>query len=133
MSHESLVSIVMGLYNPNKKLLRKSISAILNQSYKNIEIIIIDDGMNEEDSLFLKNLTINKENFFIYKNAKNLGLTKSLNIAISKSNGDYIARNDADDVSNKYRIEIFIQLNKFLCSFYAFMKRNSMFNTSIFS
>lgn len=105
MSHESLVSIVMGLYNPNKKLLRKSISAILNQSYKNIEIIIIDDGMNEEDSLFLKNLTINKENFFIYKNAKNLGLTKSLNIAISKSNGDYIARNDADDVSNKYRIE----------------------------
>ena len=105
MSDEILVSVVMSLFNPDKDLLKKSIEALSNQSYTNIEIIIIDDGMNKEEKFFLKNLLKGKENFFVYKNTKNIGLTKSLNLAISKSLGDLIARNDADDVSDEYRIE----------------------------
>ena len=105
MSDEILVSVVMSLFNPDKPLLKKSIESLSNQSYANIEIIIIDDGMNAEDIFFLKSLIEGKENFFVYKNIKNIGLTKSLNIAISKSNGELIARNDADDISDKNRIE----------------------------
>tara|TARA_B100000989_G_scaffold102274_1_gene74778 strand:+ start:2398 stop:3246 length:849 start_codon:yes stop_codon:yes gene_type:complete len=105
MSDEILVSVVMSLFNPDKPLLKKSIESLSNQSYTNIEIIIIDDGMNAEDIFFLKSLIEGKENFFVYKNIKNIGLTKSLNIAISKSNGELIARNDADDISDKNRIE----------------------------
>ena len=105
MSNEILVSVVMSLFNPDKPLLKKSIESLSSQSYTNIEIIIIDDGMNADDIFFLKNLIEGKENFFVYKNIKNIGLTKSLNIAISKSNGELIARNDADDISDKNRIE----------------------------
>ncbi|MAD47910.1 MAG: hypothetical protein CMQ53_00995 [Gammaproteobacteria bacterium] len=105
MSDEILVSVVMSLFNPDKPLLKKSIESLSSQSYTNIEIIIIDDGMNAEDIFFLKSLIEGKENFFVYKNIKNIGLTKSLNIAISKSNGELIARNDADDISDKNRIE----------------------------
>jgi len=105
MSDEILVSVVMSLFNPDKPLLKKSIESLSSQSYTNIEIIIIDDGMNADDIFFLKNLIEGKENFFVYKNIKNIGLTKSLNIAISKSNGELIARNDADDISDKNRIE----------------------------
>lgn len=105
MSNEILVSVVMSLFNPDKPLLKKSIESLSSQSYTNIEIIIIDDGMNAEDIFFLKSLIKGKENFFVYKNIKNIGLTKSLNIAISKSNGELIARNDADDISDKNRIE----------------------------
>lgn len=105
MNDEILVSIVMSLYKPDKELLRKSIEAISDQSYSKIEIIIIDDGLSNEENLFLKKLIQDKKNFFIYKNPKNLGLTKSLNIGISKSKGELIARNDADDISDKQRIE----------------------------
>ena len=61
--------------------------------------------MKQFQNLFLKKLIQDKKNFFIYKNPKNLGLTKSLNIGISKSKGELIARNDADDISDKQRIE----------------------------
>ena len=105
MNDEILVSIVMSLYKPDKELLRKSIEAISDQSYSKIETIIIDDGLSNEENLFLKKLIQDKKNFFIYKNPKNLGLTKSLNIGISKSKGELIARNDADDISDKQRIE----------------------------
>ena len=105
MNDNTLVSIVMSLYKPDKELLKKSIEAISDQSYSKIETIIIDDGLSNEENLFLKKLIKDKKNFFIYKNSKNLGLTKSLNIGISKSKGDLIARNDADDISDKQRIE----------------------------
>ena len=105
MNDKILVSIVMSLYKPDKELLRKSIEAISDQSYSKIETIIIDDGLSNEENLFLKKLIQDKKNFFIYKNPKNLGLTKSLNIGISKSKGELIARNDADDISDKQRIE----------------------------
>ena len=100
-----LVSIVMSVYKPDLPLLKKSINSILSQTYKNIEVIIVNDGMDSQSEQFLENVVERKTNTFLIKNETNLGLTKSLNIAINSAKGILIARNDADDVSNPHRIE----------------------------
>lgn len=98
------VSILMATYNPIEKLLYKSIDSIINQTYKNIEIIIVDDGSNVDiKELILKKFEL--QNIIFIKNSENKGLTKSLNIGLKKCSGDYIARFDDDDMMDKTRIE----------------------------
>lgn len=80
-----------------------AVKSILNQSYKNFEFIVIDDASTDKTSRYLKNLKDKRVK--IFRNKKNLGLAKSLNIAISKSKGAYIARMDSDDISNPLRFE----------------------------
>lgn len=100
------VSIIMGIYNiPSKEILKMSIDSILNQTYKNIEFIIIDDGSTNETLNWAKQLTKNDNRVLLRKNEKNLGLTKSLNIGLKLSTGKYIARMDGDDYCELDRIE----------------------------
>lgn len=101
------ISIIMSVYNENEKELKESIESILNQTYKNIEFIIIIDNPSNN---IIKNL------IFYYKtkdkrikvilNRQNIGLAFSLNKGIKNSSGKYIARMDADDISLKDRLEI---------------------------
>lgn len=101
---EHLISVLMSTYNETKEELDLSISSILLQSYRNIELIIIDDNPQNE---MLKNYLngIQDDRVHIYYNEDNLGLVKSLNKALSYANGDIIARMDADDISLPYRLE----------------------------
>ena len=98
-----LVSVIMSVRNAHKTL-EKSINSILDQTYSNYELLILDD-YSTDDTLQILNKFKNRENIKIFQNEKNLGLTKSLNILIEKSNGTLIARQDADDYSHKERIE----------------------------
>ncbi|WOE70113.1 glycosyltransferase [Hydrogenimonas thermophila] len=100
---EPLVSVIMSVYN-DSKFLNESIESILNQSYKNFEFIIVNDG-SSDSSLNVINEYAKKDNRIVVIDQKNKGLTKSLNIAIKKSNGDFIARMDADDISCKNRLK----------------------------
>ena len=102
MNDKSLVSIVISCYNSGEYI-DECLESIFNQTYKNFEILIVDDG-SKDDTLQKINKFKNKKNIFIYSH-KNQGLTKSLNFLISKSNGDWIARIDADDVWNKFKLE----------------------------
>lgn len=99
-----LVSVVLSVYN-DSLFLKKTINCILNQSYKNLELIIIDDGSNKNTKLILAEFSMSNKKVRIIKNQYNLGLTKSLNIGIKKAKGKYIARHDSDDFSFKLRIE----------------------------
>lgn len=100
------VSVIMGIYNiPSEEILKKSIESILNQTYKNIEFIIIDDGSNNETYSWAMNLTKDDSRVILRKNEKNLGLTKTLNIALGLATGDYIARMDGDDYCTYDRLE----------------------------
>ena len=100
------VSIIMGIYNiPSKDILKKSINSILNQTYKNIEFIIIDDGSKNDTYKWAKELTENDKRVILKRNEKNLGLTKTLNKALSLATGKYIARMDGDDCSELNRIK----------------------------
>jgi glycosyltransferase EpsE len=97
-----LISVIMGVYNAEASI-KNSIESILGQSYSNIELLILDDGSNDE-TYEICNATKDKR-LKLYRNNKNIGLTKSLNKLISLAGGEFIARQDADDVSRKYRLE----------------------------
>ena len=98
-----LVSVIMSVRNAHKTL-EKSINSILDQTYSNYELLILDD-YSTDDTLQILNKFKNRENIKIVQNEKNLGLTKSLNILIKKSNGTLIARQDADDYSIKKELK----------------------------
>lgn len=102
-----LVSVIMSEYNTDQKLLINSINSILNQTYENIEFIIIDDCGKNDLKKILSN--INDKRIVYYKNEKNSGLVYSLNKAISISKGKYIARMDTDDFSYPNRLEIEVE------------------------
>ena len=80
-------------------LLKNSIKSILNQTFQDFELLIIDDFSSDKTGDVLKQFELSDSRIKTYKNDSNLGLTKSLNKLISFSKGDIIARQDADDTS----------------------------------
>ena len=96
------VSIIMSTYNTPEEFLKKSIDSILNQTYSNIEFIIVCDGNREEYEKIKK---INDNRIKVLLNDNNRGLPYSLNFAIENSTGDYIARMDSDDIAINDRIQ----------------------------
>lgn len=107
MFMEIKVSIIMGVFNSqSEKKLRNSIESILNQTFKNFEFIICDDCSTKE---FVKNVLdyyAQKDNRIVYiKNNENKGLAFSLDHCLKYAKGEYIARQDDDDISLPNRIE----------------------------
>lgn len=99
-----LISVIMSTYNESITEIQESVNSILNQSYSNIEFIIVIDNPNNIQ--LIKCLqAFDDPRIRIIKNKENIGLVKSLNKAISFSNGKYIARMDADDISELDRLE----------------------------
>jgi glycosyltransferase involved in cell wall biosynthesis len=94
----------MCVHNESLEYLRLSIGSICNQTYSNIEFIIIDDASNETCKNYLEELC-KPECIKLIHNAQNVGLTKSLNVGLLIAKGQYIARMDADDYSVPERIE----------------------------
>lgn len=101
-----LVSFIMGVYN-TKSLddLAASINSILNQTYKNIEIVICDDHSENGIWEFLQKNYGSTENITLIRNEKNMKLTYALNRCLQYVKGAYIARQDDDDYSEPDRIE----------------------------
>jgi len=105
------ITVLMSVYNGENHL-EEAIESILNQTFRNFEFIIIDDG-SEDKSLTIINNYYDKRISLLINN-KNIGLSASLNNGIKLSKGKYIARMDADDISLPERLE----------KQYNFMERN---------
>ena len=104
-NNEPLVSVIMSVYNTRKAFLHQAIQSIADQTYKNIEYIIVNDGSTlDETNEALENAASKYSNITLLYNEHNVGLTKSLNRAIACCGGKYIARMDADDISLADRI-----------------------------
>ena len=101
------ISVIMAVYN-HQNYVANAIESIINQTFKNFEFIIINDGSND-NSLNIINTYKKIDSRIIVINQKNVGLTKSLNVGINKSSAKYIARQDADDFSDLNRLQT--QLN----------------------
>ena len=100
----------MPVYN-SQEYIGQSINSILDQTYKNFELIIIDDGSTDNSKEICKNFS-KKDNRIIFIDDDHKGLTASLNKALEIAKGKFIARQDADDVSLPERFEK--QINWFL-------------------
>ncbi|MCI9613858.1 MAG: glycosyltransferase [Dorea sp.] len=101
-----MVSVLMSVYKEPLSYIRYSVDSILNQSYKDIEFIIIVDNPSNMDLITLLKEYEKKERCIkLFINEKNLGLTGSLNKALNYAQGEFIARMDADDISMPKRIE----------------------------
>ena len=117
MGSSTLVSVVMSVFN-GENTIDDSISSLINQSYKNIEILIMNDGSTDGTAEKLEKYEKNYSSIKLFKNTENIGLTKSLNILINAAEGEYIARQDADDTSDPNRIATQIEvINKYNLSF----------------
>lgn len=97
------ISVVMSVYNGEQHL-RESIESILNQTFTNFGFIIVNDGSTDASLEIIKGYDDAK--IRIINNEENIGLTKSLNKAIKEARGEYIARQDADDISLPNRLEL---------------------------
>lgn len=100
---DKLISCVIASYNTNDKYLIEAVTSILNQTYKKIELIVIDDGSDIPVNNVLSN--IKDSRLRIIRNTENCGVTYSRNRAMEYINGEYLAIMDADDVSDLYRFE----------------------------
>jgi len=98
------ISIIMPVYNAEKTIL-KTLNSVLNQSFKNWELIIVDDASIDNTITCLKK--INDERIIIIKNFKNQGPGICRDEALKKAKGKYIAFLDADDTWNTSFLEIY--------------------------
>lgn len=104
---ESLVSVVISAYN-HEKFVAECISSIISQTYKNIELLIIDDGSKDntyKEILKLKFACENRFENFYYATQKNQGFAKTLNKLIDQAKGAYIYIIASDDVAKPKAIE----------------------------
>jgi glycosyltransferase involved in cell wall biosynthesis len=103
MTESPLVSVVLPVYNSALHL-RESIQSILDQTYTNFELIILNDGSTDQSEEII--LSFNDARIHYVKNDNNLKLIKTLNIGFELAKGTYIARMDADDISIPDRLAI---------------------------
>lgn len=109
---DSLVSVIMPTYN-RAKYIGKAIESVLSQTYKNFEIIIIDDGSTDNTKEVLKNYLLDQRIKYIYQ--QNQKVSKARINGISNVSGKYIALLDSDDIwmdNNKLEKQInFLEKN----------------------
>lgn len=97
-----LVSVILPVYNA-EHYLKDAIDSIIGQTYKNLEIIIINDGSSDGSDKIIRSYSDKRIRYVC--NYPNKGLIDTLNIGFSLASGVYIARMDADDIALPVRIE----------------------------
>ena len=109
------ISIVMGVYNQkDHKAIEQAVDSIINQTIKNFEFLIYDDGSCKEEMIFLQELAKKDSRIHLIRGEVNKGLAYGLNQCLKQAKGTYIARMDADDISAKERLQIqkqFLDIN----------------------
>ena len=101
-----MISVILSVYNESTDFIKKSIMSILEQTYRNLELIIINDNPKRKELEMILSEYQNADKRVRYlKNKDNIGLVESLNKGIKYAQGEYIARMDADDIAVDRRLE----------------------------
>ena len=120
-----LVSVIMP-YFKKKEYVERSILSVINQTYKNLELILIYDDESMDDFEYISNICGKFKNIKIIKNIKNLGAGESRNIGIKSATGDLVAFIDADDYWYEEKLEKqinFLQKNNYKFIFCNYIKK----------
>src|SRR5690606_33629827 len=102
-----LISIALCTYN-GEKFLAEQLDSIVNQTYKNIEIIAVDDCSTDRTLTILQKYASKDVRVKVYSNKTNKGYSKNFEYAISLCTGDYIAVSDQDDIWVSDKLELLI-------------------------
>jgi glycosyltransferase involved in cell wall biosynthesis len=101
---EPLISVIIPVKNAGK-FVGAAIQSILDQTYKNWEMIVVDDGSTDETGKILKRFARKDPRIIVITQKESKGIGASLNLALTKSKGKFIARMDGDDISLPNRLE----------------------------
>ena len=97
------VSVLMSVYN-GQPYLSESIESILVQDFQDIEFLIVDDCSTDDSLATIEEAAARDCRIRVLRNEQNIGLTKSLNRGLSEARGEFVARIDADDISDAARL-----------------------------
>ena len=109
MKNNPLISVIMPVYNTPKDFFIPAIEAVLNQTYKNIEFIIVDDGSTTNIKDIVDSF---KDSRILYINKGHHGAGEARNIGINISKGDYIYVTGSDDTIDSITLEFCINMLK---------------------
>jgi glycosyltransferase involved in cell wall biosynthesis len=99
-----MISILIPIYN-SEKFLNQSISSVLNQTYKNFELLLVNDGSNDSSLKIIRNFSLEDSRIRVINFKKNCGMASALNKGISKAKFDLVIRMDADDIMLPNRVQ----------------------------
>ena len=99
------VSVLMCVYN-RETYLQQAIDSILAQTFRDFEFVIVNDGSIDNSWQILNEYSEKDSRIVLIDNKKNIGLEKSLNKGLAATKGEYVARQDADDISLPNRLQL---------------------------
>lgn len=112
---DSLISVIVPVYNV-EKYLKRCIDSILQQSYKNLEIILVDDGSTDASGSICDEYKV-KDNRIIVVHKRNGGLSSARNVGLDVANGEYIGFIDSDDYISNNMYELLInEIKEYSCN-----------------
>jgi len=103
-----LVSVAMATYN-GEKYIRHQLDSILNQTYKNIEVVIVDDFSADNTFKILTEYAVRDERIKVFSSERNAGVIAAFEKCLSLTQGDLIALSDQDDIFRKDKIELMVR------------------------
>lgn len=106
---DALVSIITPMYN-NESVIEKTIQSVINQTYTNWELILIDDCSYDKTTTIVNTFTKKDSRIKVYKHSTNKGAAQARNLGTKKARGNYIAFLDADDLWQKDKLQLQIDL-----------------------
>ena len=112
MKNSSLISVIIPNYNSSQYLPR-CLTSLINQKYKNIEILVVDDGSTDDSSMVIKHFVEKDKRIRLFF-SNHCGAGHARNVGIDNANGDYICFVDSDDyVSTTYVYNLYIIIKKY--------------------
>ena len=108
MENKPLISIVLPLYNA-EKYIEETLISILNQTYQNFELLIINDASTDKSLDIVKEYSEKYSNIKIVNLRENSGVSNARNTGIANSKGEYVAFIDSDDIWKENKLELQIE------------------------
>lgn len=99
MDSVKCVSVVMATYNEPATIVEKAIRSILNQTYKDFELLIIDDSTKIETVTMINALALEDKRIIVIRQNERIGFVPALNIGLNMARGKYVSRMDGDDIA----------------------------------
>ena len=116
---QPLISIIIPAFNAEASI-ERAVSSVINQTYRSIELIVINDCSLDNTSKLLRSFVDNTIKITVIENKTNNGVATARNQGIDAANGDWITFLDADDFFNKTILKrsIIFPTSEFVCTSY---------------